>query len=1169
MSSGDKPQSTLDRRTVLKSMGVASAGTALPAGNVAANETPVDAGDSVVTVQQEGFRLEVLSSSPDLVSGGDALIEVHLPDDVDADDITVRRNETDVTGAFSAHPEQDSISGVVDGFEEGENTLSVDHGGDVVYEETLVNHPIQGPMFSGPQQHPYACNTEEEYLGVVDPLGQPQVDNQDELGIPIYEEEDGEKTDDVIGYSQYCHVEPRVDFIYKDTDGDFHEHDPADPVPGDVATTTTTEGEEVPYVVRIEVGVMNRWLYTISVLADPSDLSTDLQDPNDEVWNGKLLLRFQGGTGIGYTQGSTSESALLTEPALSRGYAVAYSVGVKTGESYNLEVGGETALMLKERFITRFGEPKFTFSIGSSGGGVQGYVYAQNHPDLLDGIIPVAAFPDMITQAIHVGDCEPLEFYMDIKDVDNDRWFEDFDNRRALLGLNATDEEDHPFNDEFPVIGLPTQRAREGSTECAHAWRGHVPRVFNRHWGAHRVDGIQHFPDWQERFAEVPFTHWDDAKNVYGVNEHGFGRQVWDNVGVQYGLRALRDGELTLEEFLDANARVGGWKKIRDFDPPGEPFHSAAADGNPWIEDVPPEGHREVWTDEPWAADLIAWDEWSAQNQTHSPDQGETPAERTQANLGGVKAAYDSGFVNRGDIDIPILDWRHWLEPVLDQHNSHQSFAARRRIEAATGDASNQIVWFVDQEGDIQDRSIEVMDAWLENLAEDPDLTPHEAKPEAAVDTCFDGNGEVIASGEGVWDGALPDDDRECGECAEQMPVYSQARYQAGGPITGDVFKCQLQPVEAAIEDGLYGDLDLSEEDIQRLKEIFPDGVCDYEAPDAGLPHESGLVHGVWDSVAAGETVITGEEYAAAEATYRVGADLDRIARPMTDEEWETLQTWTDEHMEGPVPPVPAAFSVGDLDPAAPTVGPDETVDVTATVANVGEEQASKPVDLRLDRETVETTDVDLDAGAETTVSFEDVQFGALREAGTYDFGVRSPEVQASGTVTIESDVEPATFVLEEVDPTEATIAIDELLDLVVTVRNTGGTEGTVVVELRVGGNTFQTREATIPPGETGTVTFEDLEPGHTLGSGEFEPLIWTEDDEQVVQLTILPDDDGDEDDGADEDTDADEDVDEDEDDDEDDADDDAPGFGVTAAIASLGGLGYMVKRRLDRDLEE
>jgi hypothetical protein len=43
-------------------------------------------------------------------------------------------------------------------------------------------------------------------------------------------------------------------------------------------------------------------------------------------------------------------------------------------------------------------------------------VIGQNQPGILDALLPVQSYPDMVTQTIHVGDCELLEYYMDATD---------------------------------------------------------------------------------------------------------------------------------------------------------------------------------------------------------------------------------------------------------------------------------------------------------------------------------------------------------------------------------------------------------------------------------------------------------------------------------------------------------------------------------------------------------------------------------------------------------------------------------------------------------------------------------------------------------------------------------------------------------------------------------
>ena len=57
--------------------------------------------------------------------------------------------------------------------------------------------------------------------------------------------------------------------------------------------------------------------------------------------------------------------------------------------------------------------------LGGSGGAIPQYIIAQNHPGVLDALLPVQSYPDMVTQTIHVGDCELLEYFMDATDRGN------------------------------------------------------------------------------------------------------------------------------------------------------------------------------------------------------------------------------------------------------------------------------------------------------------------------------------------------------------------------------------------------------------------------------------------------------------------------------------------------------------------------------------------------------------------------------------------------------------------------------------------------------------------------------------------------------------------------------------------------------------------------------
>ena len=47
--------------------------------------------------------------------------------------------------------------------------------------------------------------------------------------------------------------------------------------------------------------------------------------------------------------------------------------------------------------------------------------------------------------------------------------------------------------------------------------------------------------------------------HTFGVDpKTGFARSPWDNVGIQYGLVALNNGVITMDQFIDINTRIGG-----------------------------------------------------------------------------------------------------------------------------------------------------------------------------------------------------------------------------------------------------------------------------------------------------------------------------------------------------------------------------------------------------------------------------------------------------------------------------------------------------------------------------------------------------------------------------------------------------------------------------------
>src|ERR671914_245475 len=601
--------------------------------------------------------LEVLSSRADQVSGGDALVRVEASGH-DRDDLRVLLNGDDVTDAFE--PSGGDLVGLVDGLDLGRNRLEVveeRRGRDKTLEGvTLENHPQTGPIFSGPHQAPFVCKT------IQAGLGEPLADNQAGQGFRVLNP-DGT----TAGWSRNCSAPTRGGYQYRTPWGEFRALPADGSRPADMAQTTLLDGRTVDYVVRRERGTINRFIYSFAVLAPFGEQPGD--DSDTSLWNRRLIYTFDGGVQIGHRQGTPGGGSSLYDIGLRKGYGIVHSSGTRTNTHYNLVLGGETALMTKEEFIERYGVPLYTVGVGGSGGAIQQYVYGQNHSGLIDAGIPQYSYPDMVTQTIHVGDCELLEYYMDVTDGANPKW-QDWNNREWLEGLNADSNLPNVYRGGAP-----------GNSECVRDWRGLTPLALNPLWftafsGLERMNPAE--------LAQVHWTHWEDLRNIYGVGPDGYARQTWDNVGVQYGLQALVDGRITPAEFLDLNAKVGSWKDPGEMVQEGAPF-------------VPGE----------------SFDPYSARNMRLSPDGGATPAPRRAGSILAMRAAYEEGLYFDGEIDIPIIDWRPYLEEVLDMHNSHQSFASRRRMLDADGRADNQVIWFSQPGDDRTAEAFAVIDEWM------------------------------------------------------------------------------------------------------------------------------------------------------------------------------------------------------------------------------------------------------------------------------------------------------------------------------------------------------------------------------------------------------------------------------------------------------------------------
>jgi hypothetical protein len=676
--------------------------------------------------QSGGFAITSVSTQADLVTGGDVLLRIAVPGGVAVDGARVTLNGADVTSMFRRDDANHALVGLVTGLAIGPNTVSVWSGpsnGAAGAELSLVNHPIVGPVFSGPHEQPFACETEQFELQSGETLG--------------------------VALDANCSVARRVDYYYRSSEGGDLTPLP-DATPADLAEVTLPNGATVPYIVRIETGTINRAIYQIAILHDPTqDAEPDFATP-PHGWNGSLLYTFGGGCEPGWYRQGASTAGVDNDAHLVRGYAVASaSLDVGGNNCYNDPLSAETMMMVKEHFIEAYGEPRYTLGWGTSGGSIQQQLVAQNYPGLLDGLILGRSFADgQFASSTTSGEARVLKHY--------------FDERAEVT---YTDEEKRlisGFANLATLDNLARLRARRFS--AAEACPEALPE-------AQRYDPVTN-----PQGARCNL--WDHTAHVYGRDpDTGFARRPLDNVGVQYGLAVLESGDITKEQFLDLNEKIGG------FD----------IDGN-----------------------LVS--------------------ERMVADPAATAAAYRTGRVNGGGVaTVPILDYRTYYDdlPRGDVHLRFQSFATRARMEQVNGHSDNFVMLHHDRRygafsttSPILRQGLDQMGEWLTALADDtsddaPDVKLRRTRPAGLVDACW--------TREELPQKIVERLAYQSGRCDEIYPSYSNPRGVADSPIAGDVIKCQLKPIDPAD----YG-VSFSADELARLKASFPEGVCDWSKPGVG-----------------------------------------------------------------------------------------------------------------------------------------------------------------------------------------------------------------------------------------------------------------------------------------------------------------------------------------------
>lgn len=388
-------------------------------------------------------------------------------------------------------------------------------------------------LYSGPNQYPFYCMT------VDSGLGQPDVDNHDGVGVPVLSEQSGK----IIGYSKDCTVKTRLQYFQ------ITEDERITPVD---ATADLSQSE---LLLRVEQGTINRFIYTIVMPINAGEIGSQ---HGKAKWNQRLIYQFNGGSGIGYRQGRQKATRVIDRQLeqLKLGYAVISSSGNKTSYTYNMLLAEDTARRVKKQFTSLYGEPLYTVGIGGSGGGLAQYLIAQNSDGILDGLIPLYSYPDMITQTTYALDCDLLNNYFTFRANDRNAW-RDWTRRRHIEGMNAIN--DFPQRAGFlqPLNQLMSgfvPSFPDGNSECINGYFGLSAFINNPRQGFLRpffADSVVENTNW---------SYWQDMANLFGTDDSGMGLSTWDNQGVQYGLEALKAQQITLAEFIDINKNIGAWK---------------------------------------------------------------------------------------------------------------------------------------------------------------------------------------------------------------------------------------------------------------------------------------------------------------------------------------------------------------------------------------------------------------------------------------------------------------------------------------------------------------------------------------------------------------------------------------------------------------------------------
>ncbi|HZQ37627.1 MAG TPA: DUF6351 family protein, partial [Dehalococcoidia bacterium] len=718
-------------------------------------------------------EIVTLSNRADLISGGDALVEVRLPDNLKPEKLALRLNGRDVRGQFQYVASGHRLVALLTGLLEGENELVADANGNgrgrPYATLTITNHSSSGPVFSGTQMQPWICATKDGRPVQVSVPGT-------NLSTMVASKVSGLDADPV---DDKCNTASKVTYYYqpKAKQGSactftIAGADPcfvpyslsSPPARAEIADFTNDRGDTAKSIVRVERGAMNRGIYELVVFHDPAVASSALAP--QKGWNGKLLWMFGASAAASRFQTATTTNTIFNDDALRRGFMVAQSSLNNNGTNANHVLAAETLMMVKERIVEQYGPIRYTIGNGCSGGSIQQHTIASSYPGLLDGIQPNCSYMDQFNIEMEIKDCGLLAGNYFVSGAGASL---PADKRAAIGGQ---------LNPGFCQVWVGSFVPAYDPKRSANCGPGFPTALV--YDPVLRPDGIR--CDLLDHEANRIGTFID----IDGVRK---ANKIFDNIGVQYGLRALREGKITPEEFVQLNEGIGSY-----------------------------------------SADLV----WSA--------PAGLPAARVAAQASTLERLYftaasgDARFLSQ----VAIIDLRGSQNPNGDIHANWRSWSMRERLDKANGTHANQVIWAftpgLAPGAALARKAFVTMDAWLALVEADSSARSRAEKiianrPSGLSDLCYPTAGATDAELE-------PGDNLGLDTAACPVTHQNSPRQVAGGPLSEDIFKCQLRPIDFA--DPVYAALTSAQR--ARLQAVFPSGVCDYSRPGVGQQTSPGWV---------------------------------------------------------------------------------------------------------------------------------------------------------------------------------------------------------------------------------------------------------------------------------------------------------------------------------------